>query len=173
MQSAPYDSNVGFKSPSVGIGRRRGRPLTSLRCRRRLLDGTVRDHVTMLRTRIADERSIRLLARRIGRTFRAERVILFGSHACGRATQDSDVDLLVVLRTRRNPVEVATDVACSANPGFPLDVLVKTPAEIKWRLAERDGFLTEICEKGKVLYEAGHARMGENIEWQRNRKHRS
>lgn len=112
------------------------------------------------RTRIPTRPEIRLLARRIGRQFGADRVILFGSYAHGRPTADSDVDLLVVIRTRRDPVDVATDIACSTNPGFPLDVLVKTPAEVRWRLAERDSFMSEILEKGKVLYEARHARVG-------------
>ncbi len=103
---------------------------------------------------------IRLLARRIGRQFGADRIILFGSHAQGRPTADSDVDLLVVIRTRRDPVDVATDIACSTNPDFPLDLLVKTPAEVRWRLAERDSFLSEILERGEVLYEARHARVG-------------
>lgn len=37
------------------------------------------------------------LGGRIGREFDAERVVLFGSYAHGAATEDSDVDLLVVL----------------------------------------------------------------------------
>jgi hypothetical protein len=31
---------------------------------------------------------------------------------------------------------------------------------MKWRLAERESFLTEITTRGKVLYEKDHARMG-------------
>ena len=100
------------------------------------------------------------MARRIGQEFGAEKVVLFGSYAYGRPTADSDVDLLVVLRTRRDPVEVATDIACAANPRFPLDLLVKTPQEVKWRLSERDSFMTEVWERGQVLYEARHARVG-------------
>ena len=34
-----------------------------------------------------------------------------------------------------------------------MDLLVRTPQEMKWRLEEGDTFLTVIVRKGKVLYE--------------------
>jgi len=37
---------------------------------------------------------------------------------------------------------------------FPLDLLVRTPAEVGKRLRWGDGFLQEVMEKGEVLYEA-------------------
>jgi hypothetical protein len=42
---------------------------------------------------------------RIGRQFNPERVILFGSHAEGRADADSDVDLPVIMPTKWDPVD--------------------------------------------------------------------
>lgn len=100
---------------------------------------------------------IRSMAREIGRRFRPERIVLFGSYAYGRPTADSDVDLLVILRTRREPADVAAEIVCAANPKFPVDLIVKTPSEVDWRLAERESFLTEIWRRGQVLYEARHA----------------
>jgi len=38
--------------------------------------------------------------------------------------------------------------------------LLRTPKKLKERLAMGDFFMREIMEKGKVLYEAGHGRMG-------------
>jgi uncharacterized protein len=40
---------------------------------------------------------------------------------------------------------------------FPLDLLVRTPAEIRQRLDWGDCFLQEVFSKGKVLYEAAHS----------------
>ena len=40
------------------------------------------------------------IGNKIKQEYRAERVILFGSHARGDATEDSDVDLLVVAPPR-------------------------------------------------------------------------
>ncbi|HJS18166.1 MAG TPA: hypothetical protein VJ785_05435 [Anaerolineales bacterium] len=44
----------------------------------------------------------------------------------------------------------------ATKPGFPIDIMVRKPEEIRKRLAMGDFFLREITEKGKVLYEASH-----------------
>jgi len=103
---------------------------------------------------------IRAVARRIGREFRPRRVILFGSYACGKPTVDSDVDLLVILPLRTDPVYKSVEIALKVRPGFPMDLLVRTPAEIRKRLAWNDFFIREIMEKGKVLYAADDRGVG-------------
>lgn len=105
-------------------------------------------------------KEIRGLAQRIGRAFRPRRVILFGSHAYGRPTADSDVDLLVIMPVRGNPVEKAVEIHRRVRPAFPADLLVRTPAEVRRRLAWNDFFLKEVLEKGKVLYESRDPGMG-------------
>jgi hypothetical protein len=40
---------------------------------------------------------------------------------------------------------------------FPLDLLVRTPAELRRRLALGDFFLREIMDSGVALYEGAHA----------------
>lgn len=84
-----------------------------------------------------------------------ERVILFGSHARGEATAESDVDLLVVLETDEEPAEACVRVrraARQARRGVPLDVLVYTPDELDARLAAGDPLLRHILREGVVLY---------------------
>jgi predicted nucleotidyltransferase len=100
------------------------------------------------------------LACRIGREFRPRRVILFGSHAYGRPTADSDVDLLVIMPVRGNPVEKAVEIRRRVRPAFPADFLVRTPSEVRRRLAWNDFFLKEVIEKGKVLYESSDSGVG-------------
>ena len=39
---------------------------------------------------------------------------------------------------------------------LPLDLLVRTAGQLDERLAMGDGFVRDILERGKVLYEAGH-----------------
>ena len=46
------------------------------------------------------ERTVARMVRRIVKRFSPEKVILFGSHATGRAGPDGDVDLLVVMQYR-------------------------------------------------------------------------
>lgn len=100
---------------------------------------------------------IRKYAAQIARQFRPEKIILFGSYAYGKPTEDSDVDLLVVMSfTGRNP-EKATEIWMGTKPKFPIDIMVRKPEELQKRLAMGDFFLREITEKGEVLYEAANA----------------
>jgi predicted nucleotidyltransferase len=97
---------------------------------------------------------IRKYAAQIARQFRPEKIILFGSYAYGKPTEDSDVDLLVIMSFKgRNP-EKATEIWMATKPNFPIDIMVRKPEEMKMRLAMGDFFLREITEKGAVLYEA-------------------
>lgn len=96
------------------------------------------------------------LGRRIGGEFHPERVLLFGSHARGAATPDSDVDLLVVLAFRGKSVDKSVEIRLKLRPTFPLDLIVRTPEKVRERLAMGDCFMQEIMEEGKVLYEAPH-----------------
>jgi predicted nucleotidyltransferase len=104
-------------------------------------------------------RLIRKFARDVSQKFDPEKIILFGSYAYGTPHADSDVDILVVMRTR-NQLDQAAKISIDIDPPFPLDIIVRTPHSMKWRLADGESFLTEITTKGKVLYEKDHARVG-------------
>jgi predicted nucleotidyltransferase len=91
----------------------------------------------------------------VARKFRPAKIILFGSYAYGTATDDSDVDLLVIMpRTRERGERMSVRIRHAVPRTFPLDLLVRTPAEISKRLRWGDFFLREIMERGEVLYEA-------------------
>jgi uncharacterized protein len=93
----------------------------------------------------------------IAREFQPERIILFGSQAYGKPTPASDLDLLVVMRFNGDPLEQAVAILRKLNLLLPIDLLVKTPEQVKERLALGDSFMREIIERGKVLYEAPDA----------------
>lgn len=97
---------------------------------------------------------IRKFGRRIGTEFHAERVILFGSYARGDATEDSDVDLLVILPIRGRGIEEAVHIQVELRPPFPLDVIVRSPAMVRRRIRMGDSFMRDILDEGKVLYDA-------------------
>ena len=97
---------------------------------------------------------------RIAEEFFPERIILFGSYAYGKPTPNSDVDLLVILPFKGEPYKKAVEIRQRVAPTFALDLLVRTPEVMKWRTEQGDFFLLEIVEKGKVLYEAPHGRVG-------------
>ena len=102
-------------------------------------------------------RKIRTIAETIGRTFHPEKVVLFGSHAYGRPHRDSDVDLFIIMETKLRPVEQAVAIRQALDCPFPLDLLVRTPEQIKERLRLGDYFMSDILRRGVVLYEADHA----------------
>lgn len=93
--------------------------------------------------------------------FHPDKIILFGSYAHGTPTADSDVDLLIILRFRGKDMQKAAEIRNRVLADFPLDLIVRTPEQIRRRLALNDFFLREVVEKGKVLYEATHTRMGQ------------
>lgn len=94
--------------------------------------------------------------RRMGRYLHAQKVILFGSYAEGGATEDSDVDFLVIADFQGRPVDASVDVRMQLDPPFPMDLLVRTPEMIRQRLSMQDPFIDRILTEGKVLYEAHH-----------------
>src|SRR6266545_8274268 len=97
-------------------------------------------------------RVIRRFARQVAEKFQPDKIILFGSYAYGTPHEDSDVDILVIMPAR-NQLDMAFKIHWTIQPPFPLDIHVRTPKEMKWRLEERESFLTEVTSKGKVLYE--------------------
>jgi predicted nucleotidyltransferase len=111
---------------------------------------------------------IRDFARTVAERFHPDRIILFGSYAYGKPHADSDVDILVVMPAH-NPNTQAARIRWEVPAPFPMDLLVRTPQTVQWRLQEGDSFLHEILSKGKVLYEKADAGVGEEG---RSRPHR-
>ena len=97
---------------------------------------------------------IEQFGKRIGEQFGAEKVILFGSYAEGAATEDSDVDLLVIVPFEGRSVDQSVKIRMELRPAFPVDLIVRTPDKVHQRIEMGDDFMREILEEGKVLYEA-------------------
>ncbi len=102
---------------------------------------------------------IRRFARQVAERFQPEKIILFGSHAYGTRHADSDVDILVIMPAR-NQLDQAVKISLAIDPPFLLDIIVRTPKNMEWRLADGESFLREITTKGNVLYEKDHTRVG-------------
>ncbi len=96
------------------------------------------------------------LCQRIAEEFQPEKIILFGSHAYGQPTPDSDLDLLVVMPFKGEPVNQAIKISRQLNLVLSLDLLVRTREQVAARLAMGDSFMREIIERGKVMYDAHH-----------------
>ncbi len=99
--------------------------------------------------------SIRKIVRQIVDHFHPQQVILFGSYAYGEPTEESDVDLLVVMETDENPMHLAGLISAAIDHPFPLDILVMTPARLETYIKEKAIFESQVVTQGAVLYEAG------------------
>jgi len=102
-------------------------------------------------------RSIQRVCAQIARKFHPEKIILFGSHAYGRPRADSDVDLLVIMPCPGRPTDQAVAISQSLDHVIPVDLMVRTPEEVRQRVAWNDCFLREATEKGVIMYEAAGA----------------
>ena len=99
-------------------------------------------------------RRLRTIGKKIKQEYRAERVILFGSYARGDATEDSDVDLLVVARTKERFFERMATVRRlirDLRNGLPVSPIVLTPGELEKRSQAGDPFIREILQTGVSL----------------------
>ena len=103
--------------------------------------------------------AIRRFAREVAEHFHPEKIVLFGSHAYGKPHADSDVDILVIMPCR-NQLDQAFKIRCAVQAPFAMDLIVRKPKDLVWRLEEGDSFHTEILAKGKVLYEKGKPGVG-------------
>ena len=102
---------------------------------------------------MAATREIKAVSREIVRRFHPQRIILFGSHAWGKPTEDSDVDLLVILPFSGRAADESAEIRASLRIPFALDVIARTPEMVEKRLAIGDMFIQDILENGTVLYE--------------------
>lgn len=96
---------------------------------------------------------IRKLSRRIVEEYGPEKIILFGSYASGKATEDSDIDLLVVMPYKGKAARKACEILNRVKTTLPVDLLVRSPAEVRRRLALKDYFMADIVTQGKTLHE--------------------
>ncbi|MGD8240143.1 MAG: nucleotidyltransferase domain-containing protein [Armatimonadota bacterium] len=90
-----------------------------------------------------------------------EKIILFGSRVWGKPHKDSDLDVLVIKETDVRELDRMREVSrllrrFQQRPYLlPLDVFVKTPSELRYRLDIGDYFIGDIVERGRVAYERG------------------
>ena len=103
--------------------------------------------------------AIRRYVRQVVEKFHPDKVILFGSYACGDQREGSDVDLLVVMPAW-NEISKASRISYELEAPFDVDLIVRTPKHLQRGLDEADWFLREIMETGKVLYAKSRQTVG-------------
>jgi len=101
-----------------------------------------------------DTKLLKYIRDRIVQEYKPEKIILFGSRAYGKPNQDSGYDVFIIKRTKRQDIDRIRDVSdIFLKRDFSLDVIVRTPTELKRRLQDGSCLYKEIMTKGVILYE--------------------
>ena len=94
------------------------------------------------------------MVRRIAEGFSPEKIILFGSHARDEASEDSDVDLLVLFHQVDDPRGRAAELYTALlGFGLPKDIVVSTTARFERYKNVVNTVYWPAAREGKVLYE--------------------
>jgi predicted nucleotidyltransferase len=76
------------------------------------------------------------------------KILLFGSHAKGTASSDSDLDLLII---EESDLPRYRRVLCGVFPAK--DIVVWTPQEVEEWKAVPNAFISTVLAEGRLLYE--------------------
>ncbi|MBI5356450.1 nucleotidyltransferase domain-containing protein [Candidatus Collierbacteria bacterium] len=92
----------------------------------------------------------------IAKKYQPEKIILFGSAASGLIHEDSDADLAIIKKTKKNIYDRIGEVSDMVEHDIALDIIVYTPEEFETMKNDKYGYFVrdEIIEKGKIIYEA-------------------
>lgn len=94
------------------------------------------------------------VTQRLVKVYNPRKIYLFGSYAWGHPTEDSDLDLLIIVDESTEPRHKR------GKPGFEVlwgvgiskDLMVYTKDEIEERATDSASLIYKILKEGKVLY---------------------
>lgn len=88
------------------------------------------------------------------RSYKPERIILYGSASQNRAKEWSDLDLVIIKKTNRRFYDRISEVSSLITHEVPVDILVYTPEEFL-SMAKTNYFIRdEVLKRGKTIYES-------------------
>ena len=102
------------------------------------------------------QQQIHQVVQKIASHYKPEKIILFGSYADGTACEDSDLDLLVVVKTSDQPRHKRARNIRKLLWGtldVPKDIVVYTEKEINEWENVKEAFITTAIITGRILYE--------------------
>jgi predicted nucleotidyltransferase len=101
-----------------------------------------------------DDKLRELIVSRIVSLAQPEKIILFGSRTRGTARPDSDIDLLVIARSKQPRYRRAAPIyGVLSDILAPMDILVYDPQEVEEWSTVPQAFVTTAVRQGTVLYE--------------------
>ena len=89
-------------------------------------------------------------------------IVLFGSFSSGEINEGSDVDILVVADFKEGFLERIRTLMDLNRFRIPIEPVGYTPKEFEDMKRKGNLFVTEVLEKGKILYESQPTRRATN-----------
>ncbi|TKB74928.1 MAG: nucleotidyltransferase domain-containing protein [Nitrospira sp.] len=111
-------------------------------------------HATLKVVKTIPSGLLEKVVERLKAEFQPDEIYLFGSHAWGVPTDDSDVDLMVIVRdsTEKTIRRMQRAHRCLSGLGFAKDVLVPTRAQVDRYKHLRASLFHQVLAKGRKLY---------------------
>ena len=99
------------------------------------------------------EDKIRMIVDRVTKHYDPKAIIVFGSVARGDSTEDSDLDIAIIMDSDLSEHERNVKVrVCIGSIGMAMDLLVFTPKEIEAERDDETSIVSEIMRTGEVVY---------------------
>ncbi|MFK5925621.1 MAG: nucleotidyltransferase domain-containing protein [Desulfuromusa sp.] len=94
------------------------------------------------------------ITKRVVETVHPEKIILFGSHAWGQPTADSDLDLFVIVPPSDLPAYRRVREVYKALRGLkvPVDIVMQTSTDVEQKKNVITSLVKKVLEEGEVLY---------------------
>jgi len=107
----------------------------------------------MVRLQDSVNKHIQQMVSRIVTQFNPEKIVLFGSHARGDGTADSDVDLLIVMPVEDSKRAKQLEIrAAVRDVHIPKDIIISRPEEFQWRKDIVGTIERPATREGQILY---------------------
>lgn len=101
-----------------------------------------------------EEKKIAEIVQKLALGYDPEKIILFGSYAKGMPNENSDLDLFIIKNSNLSRPDRAVEARRFLyGSAVPIDLIVYTPSEILESKKMNLGFVNEVLNSGKTLYE--------------------
>jgi len=81
-----------------------------------------------------------------------EKIILFGSLNSHSIHKSSDIDIIVVKKTKKKFLERIEEFYNYLNPKVAIDIFIYTPEEFE-EMKNKNSFVKSALKKGRIIYE--------------------
>ena len=94
------------------------------------------------------------VTKRITQAIAPEKIYLFGSHAWGHPTVDSDIDLFVIVNKSDQPAYRRSRAVYKHLHGLrePIEIVVRTKEEVERGKSVTTSLTRKVLDQGKLIY---------------------